>query len=59
MNEFAMMFDHLEIPTNEVLEAAKTKWNFIDYKSCYCQLIMKQSYIPDLMSMSGTLFLNL
>ena len=31
MNEFAMMFDSLNIPTNEVLDAAKTKWNFIDY----------------------------
>ena len=31
MNEFAMMFDFLNIPTNEVLAAAKTKWNFADY----------------------------
>ena len=65
MNEFAMMFDHLEIPTNEVLEAAKTKWNFIDYKPglvgghCigvdpyYLIYKSKQSgYIPDLMSIS-------
>ena len=65
MNEFAMMFDHLKIPTNEVLEAAKTKWNFIDYKPglvgghCigvdpyYLIYKSKQSgYIPDLMSIS-------
>ena len=31
MNEFAMMFDSLNIPTNDVLEAAKTKWNFINF----------------------------
>jgi len=31
MNEFAMMFDSLNISTSEVLEAAKTKWNFNDY----------------------------
>ena len=32
MNELAMMFDKMEINTSEVLEAAKTKWNFLDFK---------------------------
>ena len=31
MNEFAMMFDSLNISTAEVLEAAKTKWNFNNF----------------------------
>lgn len=29
INELAMIFDHMGIDTNEVLEAAATKWNFI------------------------------
>ncbi len=29
MNEFAMIFDTMQIETNAVLEAAATKWNFI------------------------------
>jgi UDP-N-acetyl-D-galactosamine dehydrogenase len=32
MNELAMMFDKMEIDTLEVLDAAKTKWNFLDFK---------------------------
>ncbi len=32
VNELALIFDKLEIDTNEVLEAAGTKWNFIKYK---------------------------
>ncbi len=32
MNELAIIFDKLNIKTNEVLEAARTKWNFIDFK---------------------------
>jgi UDP-N-acetyl-D-galactosamine dehydrogenase len=32
MNELAMMFDKMNIDTSEVLEAAKTKWNFLDFK---------------------------
>jgi len=32
MNELAMIFDKMEIKTSEVLEAAKTKWNFLDFK---------------------------
>ena len=32
MNELAMMFDKMEINTSEVLDAAKTKWNFLDFK---------------------------
>jgi len=31
-NELALIFDHLDIDTNEVLNAAKTKWNFIPFK---------------------------
>ena len=32
MNEFAMIFDKLNLSTSDVLEAAKTKWNFLDFK---------------------------
>ena len=32
MNELAMMFDKMEINTSEVLNAAKSKWNFLDFK---------------------------
>jgi len=32
MNELAMMFDKMDIDTSEVLDAAKTKWNFLDFK---------------------------
>ena len=32
MNELAIIFDRLEINTSDVLEAANTKWNFIDFK---------------------------
>src|SRR5699024_9901188 len=32
MNELSMVFDKMEINTNDVLEAAKTKWNFLDFK---------------------------
>ena len=32
MNELAMMFDKMDISTLEVLEAAQTKWNFLDFK---------------------------
>jgi UDP-N-acetyl-D-galactosamine dehydrogenase len=31
MNELAIIFDRLGIPTNEVLEAAGTKWNFLPF----------------------------
>lgn len=31
VNELAIIFDKLEIDTNEVLEAAKTKWNFLPF----------------------------
>ncbi len=31
MNELALIFDRLEIPTREVLEAAGTKWNFLKF----------------------------
>jgi UDP-N-acetyl-D-glucosamine/UDP-N-acetyl-D-galactosamine dehydrogenase len=31
MNELAIIFDRLEIPTREVLEAAGTKWNFLPF----------------------------
>jgi UDP-N-acetyl-D-galactosamine dehydrogenase len=29
MNELALIFDKLDIDIDEVLEAAKTKWNFL------------------------------
>lgn len=32
MNELAIIFDKLEIDTTEVLEAAGTKWNFLNFK---------------------------
>ena len=32
MNELSMMFDKMNIDTSEVLEAAKTKWNFLDFQ---------------------------
>jgi len=32
VNELALIFDRIGIDTNEVLEAAATKWNFIHYK---------------------------
>ena len=32
MNEVAMLFKKLNINTNQVLNAAKTKWNFLDFK---------------------------
>ena len=32
MNELAMMFDKMNIETSEVLNAARTKWNFLDFK---------------------------
>ena len=32
MNELSKIFFHLDIETKEVLEAAKTKWNFLDFK---------------------------
>jgi UDP-N-acetyl-D-glucosamine/UDP-N-acetyl-D-galactosamine dehydrogenase len=31
MNELAIIFDRLEIPTRDVLEAAGTKWNFLPF----------------------------
>ena len=32
INELAIIFDKLHIDTNEVLEAASTKWNFLPFK---------------------------
>ena len=32
MNELAMMFDKMNINTYEVLNAARSKWNFLDFK---------------------------
>lgn len=32
INELALIFDHVGIDTNEVIEAAATKWNFIKLK---------------------------
>ena len=33
MNELAIIFDRLGIPTREVLRAAATKWNFLPFSS--------------------------
>ena len=32
INELALIFDRMEIDTNDVLKAAGTKWNFLKYK---------------------------
>ena len=32
VNELALIFDKLDINTNDVLEAASTKWNFLSFK---------------------------
>jgi UDP-N-acetyl-D-galactosamine dehydrogenase len=32
MNELALIFERLSIPTREVLEAASTKWNFLPFR---------------------------
>ena len=32
MNEFALILDRLGLPTAEVLEAARTKWNFLPFE---------------------------
>ena len=32
MNELALMFDRMGIDTNDVIEAAATKWNFLPFK---------------------------
>lgn len=32
VNEFALIFEKLKIDTKEVLDAASTKWNFLDFK---------------------------
>src|SRR5690606_2224002 len=32
VNELALIFDRLEIDTNDVIEAAGTKWNFLKYR---------------------------
>lgn len=32
MNELALIFDRMDIDTNDVLEAAGTKWNFLKFK---------------------------
>lgn len=32
VNELALIFDRMEIDTNDVIEAAGTKWNFLKYK---------------------------
>ena len=32
MNELALIFDKMDLDTNEVLDAASTKWNFLKFK---------------------------
>ena len=32
VNELALIFDHMQIDTKEVLDAASTKWNFLNFK---------------------------
>ena len=65
MNEFAMIFDRLNLSTSEILKASKTKWNFLDFKpglvGGHCigidpyYLIYKSiesGYLPDIISSS-------
>lgn len=32
MNELSLIFDRMNIDTNDVINAAKTKWNFLDFR---------------------------
>ena len=32
MNELALIFDLMDIDTNEVIDAASTKWNFLKFR---------------------------
>ena len=32
VNELAKIFNKMDIDTNEVLDAANTKWNFLDFR---------------------------
>lgn len=32
VNELALIFDRMDIDTNDVIDAASTKWNFLNYK---------------------------
>jgi len=32
MNELAMMFEKMDVNTSQVLDAARTKWNFLDFR---------------------------
>ncbi len=32
INELSMIFDKMDLDTNEILEAASTKWNFLNFK---------------------------
>ena len=32
INEFSMIFDRIDLKTSEVLDAASSKWNFIDFR---------------------------
>ena len=36
VNELAMIFERVGIDTEEVLEAAGTKWNFLPFRNCWC-----------------------
>ena len=36
INELALIFDTMNINTNDVIEAAATKWNFIKLKARTC-----------------------
>ena len=46
MNELALIFDRIGIDTNDVIEAAGTKWNFRKYRPglvgghCICRSIL-------------------
>ena len=37
MNELSIIFDKLNLDTNEVIDAASTKWNFIDFETWTCR----------------------
>jgi UDP-N-acetyl-D-galactosamine dehydrogenase len=68
MNELAIIFDNINISTSDVLEASRTKWNFLDFKpglvGGHCigvdpyYMIYKSKelgYLPDLINKSREL----
>jgi UDP-N-acetyl-D-galactosamine dehydrogenase len=68
MNELAIIFDNINISTSDVLEASRTKWNFLDFKpglvgghcigvDAYYMIYKSKElgYLPDLINKSREL----